>query len=144
MMAMIGVALLLWLAVSYFPRPPVSVSTTTDYGSAITIRLHHPRLSTKGGGGAGVGKTKRGTTIRWDNWMDGFGNGEMIEYEEETMRLRADDLDFGPVKRGDVVDYGFGELLVNGHARKPAPALPKKAPPIRTPDQIYPSDLVFP
>jgi len=104
---------LLWLGISAMPRPKVDTTTITTGG--ITFHLFHPPI-TNGTASVGTGTTKRGTAITWVKWSDGVGLGELLEFEKETVRLRIGDQDLGPIKTGDVVEYGFEEVVVNGRA----------------------------
>jgi hypothetical protein len=120
MVAVVGASLLLLLWLKANPRAPIRpvyISKITDSINGITFRHARHLPSPESTLSSGTGKTSRGTTIYWISWTNGFGAGELIEYENESMHLWYGAVDYGPIMKGDLVDFGLNGVLVNGRER---------------------------
>lgn len=129
LMAAVALAsLLLVLYPKVFPRGPLYHSSFTDPVDNIAFRHSRLGLSPGGSWGSGEGDTSRGTKLRWVAWSDGSGHVEMLEYEDQPLRIYVGNKDYGPIARGDVVDFGLDEVRVNGSRRTPTIARPERKP----------------
>lgn len=124
MIAVAGVALFLFVG-SKLIWQPLYVSSITRSQIGVTFLHSTHRRSAWGTTGSGEMPMERGSRLHYVFQADGRGGMEIVEYHEKTGRIQIGDRDYGAIRKGDVVDFGMGQVLVNGRPRSSVVVQPR-------------------